>query len=160
MANKQKNSYADNLYNKWVREGRFKEYACSGIYAIKDAQGHILYIGKSNNIRRRMAEHRVDINCPAGKEHKYSVINEIERRLGKKCFVSILEEVQGEEKLGYAEGWHIRRNCPPLNTEIPREDNWRKWDINQEALTISADEVLRDFEIYDEYRKMAQRKSA
>lgn len=34
-----------------------------------------------------------------------------------------------EEELGAKEGEYIRKYDPPLNTQIPHANNWRKWDL-------------------------------
>lgn len=42
-----------------------------------------------------------------------------------------------EEEIGEQEGRLIRQHRPPLNTQIPRADNWKEWEWNKEAQTIT-----------------------
>jgi hypothetical protein len=43
------------------------------------------------------------------------------------------------EEIGQKEGELIRQHLPPLNTQIPKETNWRTWEVK----TLNADEVRR-----------------
>ena len=43
------------------------------------------------------------------------------------------------EEIGQKEGELIRQHLPPLNTQIPKESNWRTWEVK----TLNADEVRR-----------------
>ena len=43
-----------------------------------------------------------------------------------------------EEEIGQKEGELIRQHLPILNTQIPSERDWRKWNTN----TIDADTAL------------------
>ena len=42
-----------------------------------------------------------------------------------------------QEEIGQKEGEYIRLYKPPLNRQIPKEDNWRKFTINQTAEKFS-----------------------
>ena len=55
-----KYSYAENMYWYLIRNGYEKEFRHAGIYCIK-ANNEILYIGKSDDMLRRLAEHYVGI---------------------------------------------------------------------------------------------------
>lgn len=43
------------------------------------------------------------------------------------------------EEIGQKEGELIRQYRPILNTQIPKEENWRQWELNK----VDAREVLR-----------------
>lgn len=43
------------------------------------------------------------------------------------------------EEIGQKEGEFIREYRPVLNTQIPKEDNWRKWEVNP----VDARKVLK-----------------
>ena len=45
-----------------------------------------------------------------------------------------------QEEIGQKEGKYIRTYKPVLNTQIPREDDWRKFDV----CAVDAREVLKD----------------
>ena len=44
-----------------------------------------------------------------------------------------------KEEIGQKEGEYIRQYKPILNTQIPKEDDWHKFDV----LTVDAKEVLK-----------------
>ena len=48
-----------------------------------------------------------------------------------------------KEEIGEKEGEYIRANRPALNTEIPKADNWRNYEINELASTITLSEILQ-----------------
>ena len=48
-----------------------------------------------------------------------------------------------EEELGEKEGEFIREIKPVLNTQIPKADNWRRYEINEIASTITLSEILQ-----------------
>ena len=50
------------------------------------------------------------------------------------------------EEIGEAEGFYIRQYLPALNTQIPKESDWRKYDYNANALTVTLEEILKDEE--------------
>lgn len=43
------------------------------------------------------------------------------------------------EDIGQKEGEFIREHRPVLNTQIPKEDNWRKWEVHP----VDARKVLK-----------------
>ena len=48
-----------------------------------------------------------------------------------------------KKEIGEAEGVFIRRYKPILNAQIPREDNWKKYEINRNARELTADEFIK-----------------
>ena len=43
------------------------------------------------------------------------------------------------EEIGQKEGELIRQYSPALNTQIPKAEDWHKWEVNK----VDAEEVLR-----------------
>ena len=90
----------------------------------------------------RMAEHWVSITNP--KENKYRVLSEAKSREYKIRF-NVLHTAKSkgkeliDEEIGEREGYFIRLFTPPLNYQIPKEENWKKFNINRGALNISLD---------------------
>ena len=123
------------------RNGLSTKYEYPGIYCIK-LDGRIVYIGKSENMLERIAAHYVGIKT--GSELKYQIIKEVRQRLGCTIQFDVLYYAEAEERediveeIGKKEGELIRQFRPLLNTQIPKEDNWRKWDVEK----IDAEEVL------------------
>ena len=123
------------------RNGLSSKYEYPGIYCIK-LDGRIVYIGKSENMLERIAAHYVGIKT--GSELKYQIIKEVRQRLGCTIQFDVLYYAEAEkredivEEIGKKEGELIRQFRPLLNTQIPKEDNWRKWDVEK----IDAEEVL------------------
>lgn len=124
------------------RKGLAEKYEHPGIYCIK-LKGQIVYIGKSQNMLERVAAHYVGINTVAAK--KYRIIWEVAQDL--KCGIEFdvlyyAKETNKDaitEEIGQKEGELIRQYLPPLNTQIPKESNWRTWEVK----TLNADEVRR-----------------
>lgn len=137
------NTYTDNVCAMLRRKGLAPKYEHPGIYCIK-VEGQILYIGKSENMLKRVASHYVGIK--SGSEKKYRLLSEIQRN-GHQIEFDVLYYAQGEgaqairEEIGSKEGELIRQYLPVLNTQIPREEDWHKWNTNM----VNADEVLAQF---------------
>ena len=137
-------NYVDNIYHWLQRQGYAPRFEHPGIYRITIGD-RIVYIGKSKNMLYRLAEHFVGMKIP--KEHKYRILAEAKRRGYRVNFDKIYDArstlpSEVEEEIGQAEGEFIRRYRPPLNTQIPKESDWRKYDYNSSAATITLDEIL------------------
>ena len=137
------NTYEDRTY-KWLkRKGLADKYEHAGIYCIK-IDDQIVYIGKSRNMLRRITEHYVGIKRES--EKKYRIIAEAQRK-GHVIAFDVLyyskggTEFQIHEDIGRKEGELIRQHLPPLNTQIPHEDDWHKHDVRK----MNVEEVRRQF---------------
>ena len=136
--------YVENMYHWLQRQGYGPALDHAGIYKIT-IDNIIVYIGKSKNMLYRLAEHFVEFKNP--KNHKYRILAEAKRRGHRVKFEKIYDAVtklpsQIEEELGEVEGEFIRCYRPPLNTQIPKESDWRKFDYNSTATTISLDQIM------------------
>ncbi len=137
------NTYTDNVCAMLRRKGLAPKYEHPGIYCIK-VEGQILYIGKSENMLKRVASHYVGIQT--GSEKKYRLLSEIQRN-GHPIDFDVLYYAQQKgtaairEEIGSKEGELIRQYRPVLNTQIPREDDWHKWNTNM----VNAEAVLAQF---------------
>ncbi len=137
-------NYVQNMYAVLQRRGFAPRFEHAGIYKIT-IDGIIVYIGKSTNMLLRLAEHYVAFRHPEG--HKYQILSEAKQKghavqfdvIGY-CRSSSRSELL--EELGETEGFYIRQYRPPLNTQIPKESDWRKYDYNADAATITLDEIL------------------
>lgn len=47
------------------------------------------------------------------------------------------------EEIGQKEGELIRKHRPPLNHQIPKEENWRRYEQNNISKTITLAEILQ-----------------
>ncbi len=80
---------------------------------------------------RRVAEHYVGIKTQS--EKKYRILVEIQRK-GYSVDFDVLYDAKSTrygaitQEIGEQEGAYIRKYRPPLNTQIPKAENWRKWD--------------------------------
>lgn len=89
----------------------------------------------------RIAAHYVGIRT--GSERKYRILAELQRK-GNAIEFDVLYYAQKikrediEEEIGSKEGKLIRQHRPILNTQIPSESDWRKWNTN----TIDVDTAL------------------
>lgn len=126
-------TYEDNAYNWLKRKGLAAKYEHAGIYCIK-IDGKIVYIGKSGNMLRRIAQHYAGIK--QGTEKKYRIISEAERK-GHPISFDVLYYAKSKGRvsqfaeIGEKEGEYIREYKPILNTQIPKAENWESWDINE-----------------------------
>ena len=46
-----------------------------------------------------------------------------------------------DEEIGYLEGVYLRQYRPELNTQIPKEEDWHKYEVKQ----IATEDELRQF---------------
>lgn len=123
-------SYSENMYRCLSRKNYLvQKYNRAGIYSIS-IDDELVYIGKSYNMLKRIAEHMVGIKLQS--EKKYSILAQ-NQRSGKAINFDVLYYAKQsnycalEEELGSKEGEYIRRFMPRLNTQIPTEQNWRKF---------------------------------
>lgn len=103
-------TYEKNVCAMLRRRGLAPKYEHPGIYCIK-LDGQIVYIGKSENMLRRVAEHCVGITT--GSEKKYRILAEVQRK-GHPIAFDVLYDAKGkryaeiEEEIGRKEGELIR----------------------------------------------------
>ena len=133
-------TYADNAYNWLKKKGLAAKYEHAGIYCIK-IDNQIVYIGKSANMLRRIAQHYAGIQ--QGTEKKYRIISEAERK-GHPITFEVLYYAKSRRRLdklveiGEKEGEYIRQYKPILNTQIPKAENWERW----ETKSVDAKSIL------------------
>lgn len=126
-----RHNYAENMYAWLKRKGYAEKYEHAGIYCIK-IDNLIVYIGKSHNMLKRVAQHYAGIRI--GSEQKYRIMAEAERK-GHAINFDVLYYAkekyydQINQEIGEKEGEYIRAIQPILNTQIPRAENWQSFDI-------------------------------
>ena len=141
-----KNKYVENVCAMFRRRGLSGKYEYPGIYCIK-LNDQIVYIGKSQNMLERIAAHYVGVKT--GSERKYRLLAEAQRK-GYPVQFDVLYYAKETkwldiiEEIGQKEGELIRQYRPILNTQIPKEENWRQWELNKvddgEALELLLEE--------------------
>ena len=145
MKNYERTTYEENVY-KWLkREGLADKFEYPGIYEIR-IDDQTVYIGKSKNMLRRLAQHWVGFNTES--ERKYRILSEAKNSghtvsFGVFHYAEELLPLRLDEELGEKEGEFIRELKPVLNTQIPKADNWRSYEINKTASTITLSEILQ-----------------
>ena len=136
-----RNGYVQNVCAMFRRRGLSPKYEHAGIYCIK-LNDQIVYIGKSRNMLVRIAEHYVGIK--QGSECKYRILAEAQRK-GYSVDFDVLYYAKNQrywdivEEIGQKEGEYIRQYRPVLNTQIPKAEDWHKWEVNR----VDAREVLK-----------------
>lgn len=88
----------------------------------------------------RVAAHYVGINC--GTERKYRILAEVQQKgypVGFDVLYYANSKQDIENEIGEKEGELIRKYRPILNTQIPKEEDWRKWDV----VPLDAAKVLK-----------------
>ena len=91
----------------------------------------------------RLANHIVQIEENT-KSNKYRVLREA-RAAGRNIkfdvmyYSPLLLEDQITEDIGQKEGELIRNHLPPLNYQIPKKEDFRKYEVNRKAKYITLD---------------------
>ena len=103
-------NYEENAYNWLKRKGLAAKYEFAGIYCIK-IDNEIVYVGKSGNMLRRIAQHYAGIQM--GTEKKYRIMAEAQRK-GYSISFDVLYYATARtpsaiiEEIGEKEGEYIR----------------------------------------------------
>ena len=134
--------YAENMYEWLKRKGYAEKYDHAGIYCIK-IDDTIVYIGKSHNMLKRVSQHYAAIMGQT--EKKYRIFAEAQRKGHSINFDVLYHAAETyypavKNEIGQKEGEYIRQYKPILNTQIPREDDWHKFDV----CAVDAREVLKE----------------
>ena len=124
-------NYETNMYNFLKRKGLADKYEFAGIYCIK-IDNDIVYIGKSHNMLKRVAQHYVGIQKQS--ELKYRILAEAQRKGHTINFDVLYYATESgynavKDEIGTKEGEYIRQYKPALNTQIPKETDYRKFDV-------------------------------
>ena len=124
-------SYVDNMINFLKRKGLADKYEFAGIYCIK-IDDDIVYIGKSHNMLKRVAQHYVGIKSQS--ELKYRILAEAQRKGHTINFDVLYYATESgynavKDEIGTKEGEYIRQYKPALNTQIPKETDYRTFDV-------------------------------
>lgn len=128
-------NYVDNMYAWLTRKGLAGKYEHAGIYCIK-LDNRIVYIGKSTNMLKRIAQHYVGIKQET--ERKYQLLAQMQSE-GHPIGFDVLYYASSTgysdaiEEIGYMEGVYLRQYRPELNTQIPKEGDWHKFEVKQVA---------------------------
>lgn len=141
------NPYQEQLdfYKEHIESQVPGKYFGWGIYGIY-INNRLVYIGKSKDLLTRIANHCLLIDG-LGKPNevnanKYKVLRQA-RDQGYKVRFELLEYTdQDEDQLGLAESAWINLYMPKLNTQIPKMADWRHWDINKQAGTITLEQLM------------------
>ena len=124
-------NYVDNMINFLKRKGLADKYEFAGIYCIK-IDDDIVYIGKSNNMLKRVAQHYVGIKSQS--ELKYRILAEAQRKGHTINFDVLYYATESgynavKDEIGTKEGEYIRKYKPVLNTQIPKETDYHTFDV-------------------------------
>ena len=138
----------DEIKQQLAQNPDIKEkYRGAGIYSIK-IDDILVYIGKSQDLLERVAEHIAEIqNIDQHSSNKYKVIAQAQRT-GHQITFDVLYYspfTSGNEMIddiGFNEGKYIREYLPFLNTQIPNENDYKKYTYNKRAKYITLDNIL------------------
>lgn len=127
---------------------KLDKYRHQGIYTISITIGgekKLLYIGKSQNMLKRLSAHIAHIKYPYVKEsysNKYNVLRGL-MDMGITIQFDVIPPgpIDQDMDLSQREGYWIREKQPPLNYQIPKE-NGKGYTINKKANTITIQEIL------------------
>ena len=124
-------NYVDNMTNYLKRNGLADKYEKAGIYCIK-IDDDIVYIGKSHNMLKRVAQHYVGIKSQS--QLKYRILAEAQRKGHTINFDVLYYATESgynavKDEIGTKEGEYIREYKPALNTQIPKETDYHLFDV-------------------------------
>lgn len=126
-------TYQDNMYHFLKRQGYDEKYEHAGIYFIQLGKT-IVYIGKSTNMLKRVAQHYVGIRLRTKK--KYCIMSDIQRQghpitFGVLYYAKNTNYLAIDWEIGEKESEYIRELRPCLNTQIPKKENWQTFDVRE-----------------------------
>lgn len=124
------------------------KYDCAGLYSISIGD-KIVYIGKSTDCKQRIGSHLLNIQEEDSENYnsnKYIVLREAWQKglpiSFQLIYKSEVEEDEIGDDIGFKEGEYIRKYFPPLNYQIPKKDNYKKFTVQKAAKTITLDEIV------------------
>lgn len=126
--------------------GYGEKYDHAGVYSIS-IENKLVYIGKAKNMLNRVVDHILEIGNPNVREYKYEILREAKQKKHKIEFSVLYDAAETspseiEREICEKEGELIREHLPPLNYKIPKEENYHQFTINQQAKTITLQEIL------------------
>lgn len=143
-----KKQYDEGRVNQIVEQlkemGHYEKYNHPGIYTIS-IEDQLVYVGKSMDMAKRVAEHIVETENPTN--HKYKILRQAKDEGHSINFdVSYVATETEEEKIydeiGEEEGNQIRKHFPPLNYQVPKKGNYHSYFVNKKAKVITLEEIL------------------
>lgn len=138
----------DEIKKELSQDQKIREkYRGAGIYQIY-IDDILVYIGKAHNLLERISEHIAEIKYVDSKSaNKYKVLAQAQR-MGHQITFDVLYYspfTSGNEMyddIGFNEGKYIREYLPFLNTQIPNENDYKKYTYNKRAKHITLDSIL------------------
>lgn len=146
----------NSLGHYYLRRSVILMLNMAGIYGFA-INNRFLYIGKSINIGERIEQHLEKIR-ENDKSNKYQVLRKAKQKgytieLYVLYKVPLYETNLVKELIGEKEGEYIREYMPPLNYQIPKEDDWNSYTINEYAKFITLEEALRDTQPFTDFKE-------
>lgn len=138
-------SREQEIYNELLELGLSEKYSRAGIYSIT-IEDKLVYVGKSKDMLIRIANHlkEIEVNQTS---NKYRVLREA-KTAGRRIqfdvlyYSPLLLEEEIDNDIGFKEGELIRSLNPPLNQQIPKIEDFRKYSVNKKAKYITLQEIL------------------
>lgn len=136
----------DNVYLELKGKPEIvSKYFHAGVYSITIA-GRLVYIGKSRDMLYRLAQHIFYTNNPyCSKSHKYKILH-LAQFMGYDIQFNTLyiASTSGnvDDEIGNKEGELIRQYLPPLNYQIPKEEDYHSFTVNKRAKIIKLMDIL------------------
>lgn len=121
-----------------VDRGYKDKYDHYGIYCIK-VDNKIVYVGKSRNMLKRIAQHMTEIEYNTDK-NMYNVLREL-KTAHSISFDTLLVTKEDDDEMGVAEAKAIRHYQPCLNIQYPKLENYHSFEYRRLAKHITAKQV-------------------
>lgn len=113
-----------------------------GLYQIT-VNDKIIYIGKSNNILYRLANHLYEIDNN-NKSKKYILLRSL-RQAGYRIKFDVYQYMDNSDdtEISVAEAIEIRKHLPVLNLQIPALDGSQHWKTHPRAKKLTYEELIK-----------------
>ncbi len=135
-------SREEEIYNQLKEMGLEQKYSKPGIYKIS-INDRLVYIGKARDMLVRIANHLTQIEQNT-KSNKYRVLRQAQTA-GYKITFDVLyyaSLLDVDIEIGQKEGELIRQYLPPLNYQIPKEEDYSKYTVNKSAKYITLEQIF------------------
>lgn len=138
-------SREEEIYKELKEKGLEQKYGKPGIYKIS-IEDKLVYIGKARDMLIRIANHLTELEQNT-KSNKYKVLRQA-KTAGRKINFDVMyyslcpigEDI--DKDIGFMEGELIRFYKPPLNYQIPKKEDYRKYEVNKSAKYITLEQIF------------------
>lgn len=134
----------ENIYEQLQQdEEKVNKYQRAGVYSIS-IKDKVVYVGKSMNMLRRLAEHIAGIQVKPQTANKYKVLAQAKAQSIPISFgvIYYAKSKRPYTEILKVEAKYINYLRPPLNVQIPNPHNYKEIHINEMAYYITLEDIM------------------